>query len=297
MSEKINQQSGQVIVILLLIIVVSMSIGLSIIGRSTSEITNSSRTEDSQRAYFAAEAGIERAINSGVVGNLTLDNQSQAEVKVDVGPTGNQGIEYPGLLKKDFAHIWLANPTTLPNCAPADNCYARNSFDVYFGNEDLNAASPTKPAIEVNVITRTLAGVYTSNRYYYDSDPSRATTNNFVSSNPACRQSYTANTIISPASLFYCRVSVPPTPCVGSCVPYSNGNQTPVLVRIRLLYADGQKVAVVPVGNQPLPPQTKIYTSVGKAGNLQRVLRVIRESNVVPQMFDYAIFSAADITK
>lgn len=278
-------ESGQVIVILLLVIVVSMSIGLSILGRSTSEITNSSRTEDSQRAFFAAEAGIERAINSGITGNLTLGNKSQAEVKVEVGPTGSQGIEYPSLLKKDFAHIWLANPEAPQNCGPQSGCYTEPFIDVYFGNDDLTAASPNKPAIEVNVVTWTDASGYTSSRHYYDSSTTRVQSNGFTLA--TCKQSQSASTIINSDSLFYCKVSV----------HVRQGNETAVMMRIRVLYTDGQKVAVVPNKNKSLPPQVKIYVSIGKAGNLQRVLRVIKESNVVPQLFDYAIFSAADITK
>ncbi len=293
-----QQQSGQVVVILLLIVVVSLSIGLTIIGRSTTEIATSSKIEDSSRAFFAAEAGIEKAISSGTTGNLILGNQSQADVKIDVGPTGLKGIEYPTLLKKDFAHIWLANPATFPNCAAADKCYTESSFNVFFGNPELTAASSEKPAIEVNVVTRDGTGAFASNRYYYDSDLTRASTNGFTpADSPLCRQSHTADTIINAQSNFYCKVTVPPVICnAPNCTSYISKG-TPVLVRLRLLYMDSQKVAVVPLNSKPLPPQIQVYTSVGKAGGVQRVLRVIRETNVVPQLFDYAIFSAADIKK
>ncbi len=301
-----HHQSGQVIIILLLIIVVAMSVGISIIGRSSTEISTSNRVEDSTRAFFAAEAGIEQAIgqNGSITTATALSNSAEiSSVNVLEGPAAGEGVEYPQVPKKDFAHVWFANPACYPNCAAGQAGYNAPSFLLYFGNIDMTTSS-VKPAVEINIVTQQgTTGSFTSTRRYFDADGSRANTNKFenlgvVSCLPG---GYSVATIIKPSnstntnSKFYCRVTVTGYP--------TGGTNTLILARMRLLYSDNQKVAIAPaIFPAPTPPsnlplQTKTYISVGKSGNTQRVLKVIKENNVVPAMFDFAIFSTDPITK
>ena len=52
-------QAGQILVIMLLIMVVGMTIGLFLLGRTTTDISLTSKLSDSSRVFNAAEAGIE----------------------------------------------------------------------------------------------------------------------------------------------------------------------------------------------------------------------------------------------
>ena len=70
------------------------------------------------------------------------------------------------------------------------------------------------------------------------------------------------------------------------------------MVRVRVLYTKTeQSIAVAPLNNQSLPPHAEIYTAIGYDGTTQQEIQVFKMPFVVPAYFDYAIFSAGDITK
>lgn len=60
-----KSQRGQALLIVLLALAVATTIGLGIIGRSSTDVSISNRIEESARAFSAAEAGIEQALVSG----------------------------------------------------------------------------------------------------------------------------------------------------------------------------------------------------------------------------------------
>ena len=68
-----NNERGQIILVLVLVITVALAIGISVVQRSLSDISTSTKVEESSRAFSAAEAGIERALKEhstiGVVTN------------------------------------------------------------------------------------------------------------------------------------------------------------------------------------------------------------------------------------
>jgi type II secretory pathway pseudopilin PulG len=69
-----KQNSGQIALIVLLVMVVVLTIGLSLVSRTVSEVRISQDEEEALRAFSAAEAGIEYYLGQG---SLTAgDNQS-----------------------------------------------------------------------------------------------------------------------------------------------------------------------------------------------------------------------------
>ena len=54
-----HSQSGQIVIILLLLMLVILSIGLAVTQRTITNVSTSSQTEQSSRAFSAAEAGLE----------------------------------------------------------------------------------------------------------------------------------------------------------------------------------------------------------------------------------------------
>jgi hypothetical protein len=293
---------GQVVVILLLVMVVALALGLSIVGHSISDISTSTRVEDSARAYLAAEAGIERAISSSSESGplpVPLGNNSNATVNWSrtLPPTG-VALEFPPFGKESFAHFWLASPETLAPYYGSASQGRADDFEVYFGvAKDYSTGGAdiaNQPAIEVHVVTLR-DSTYESKKFYYDSyngtspgrdgngfngcaarDPNgvRVATNNYSGTRP-----------------FYCRVTVP----YRSAADKNNVN--PILVRIRILYSNiSHPVALKPTAGS-LPPQASVYNSTGVAGNTQRDLSVFQQKFVVPYMFDYVLFSSGDIRK
>lgn len=285
------KESGQIIIVLLLMMLVGLSIGLVVTQRSVTDVATSTQSEQSQRAFSAAEAGIEKALSQNSASDLSLGNESSAQVTspglvpaAAVGGGNGQALEYPPIDKTKTAHFWLADSSSTPPSAS----YIQPTFEVYFGEP----GTTDKPAIEVNVIALTATG-YKSFRYFYDSDGTRTGSNKFDAANcsPTKTLTNTANIYNRSQTDFYCKVTVPPA---TSTTPYSG---TPMIARVRLLYSNGKhRIALQPIGGS-LPPQAEIYTSVGKAGQSQKTLRVFRMKNVVPFLFDFALFSAGEITK
>lgn len=295
-------QSGQVVVILLLVMVVALALGLSVVGHSISDISTSTRVEDSARAYLAAEAGIERAIISAAESGplpVPLSNNSNATVNWSrtLPPVG-VALEFPPFGKESFAHFWLASPETLDPYYGSASQGRADDFEVYFGVARDYSTTPVdrdnQPAVEVHVVTQR-GNTYESKKFYYDSyngtspgrdsngfsgcatrDPNgvRVATNNYSGTRP-----------------FYCRVNV------NYRTASDRGNVNPVLVRVRILYSNtSHPVALKPTAGS-LPPQASVYNSTGVAGNTQRDLSVFQQKFVVPYMFDYVLFSSGEIRK
>lgn len=292
------KNSGQVLILLLLIMVVALAIGLSTIGRSIIEVSTSKKSEDSSRAFSAAEAGIESALRKNVdniggvptpVPPVNLSNNATANVTIArLLPLSNTALAYSSIRKEGFAQFWLANP----NDDPPSAYYNQNSFDVYFG--DPNPPNPNhpgvnyyvsypddKPAIEVDV-TYWDGSKYLSKKQYFDSAGSpRSGFSGCGVPNPVA---ITTNNSVSTS--FYCKANV---------TGYSG---TPIMVRIRFLYTSiPHPVAINPLGGGSLPPQANVYNSVGSAGDVRRTLEVTNYKEVMPLLFDYVLFSANNLQK
>ncbi|MBI4038188.1 hypothetical protein HY387_00845 [Candidatus Daviesbacteria bacterium] len=286
------KQNGQIILILVLVMTVALAIGISVIQRSLLDISSSSKVEQSSRAFSAAEAGLERALRQ----NFTSDSSfqvadlSNATAGVDIKanlPAANQSLEYPPISKEEIAQVWLADPVTLIKY------YDQPWLEIAWGMPNIQNAQE-RPAIEVTVIY-SVAGAYQSKKFYFDSNSGRASTNGFQDVSANCSNSLpTISTTMGPNRVFYCRNSL----------SLSGITPTLILLRARILYSStSQAFAVLPWGGScgtnacSLPPQARIVTSTGTAGETQRKVQVFKLDKVVPFYFDYAIFSAGEITK
>lgn len=320
------KEQGQVIIVLLLIMLVGLTIGLAITQRSLSDVSTSTQSEQASRAYFAAQAGIEQAIQNNQTGSVittsqSLGNEASIEnVKVsDFLPKASQALEYPPIGKETIAQFWLVEASN-NNSFPVEEyimcvnpisgaCTQWNSLEVYFGNFIPTSGAPNTPddsnqskvpAIEVNLVTYESSKYY-SHKSYFDPINSRSIQNgfSFISSSD-CQRAYDPgiNTTNSPNTdptindrKFRCKATID----FGSLG--ISRNHIPVLLRVRIFYAqDKQPIALKPV-NGSLPAQARIYTSIGKSGQTTKILQVFKQDFVVPPFFDYAIFSASNIAK
>ncbi|MBI4037371.1 hypothetical protein HY385_03030 [Candidatus Daviesbacteria bacterium] len=286
MNYKLNKEQGQVIIILLLVVVVALGIGLSAVGRSINEISTSTKTEESTRAFSAAEAGIERALFSQTSNSsFSLGNQSSGSFTTNANlPPAGQALEYPPFGKEGFAQFWLSNH--IPSIGKS---YDLDNFNLYFGTAKHYSDHNDQPAVEVSVIlTDSDIRSYYIKRYYYDSYAGRNL--NFSS----CATSESGEKVRTNGntadSSFYCRVQISSYK--------SQPTDFPVMVRVRILYTNSSHpVALQPAVGASLPTQATIYKATGTAGNSQRTLQVFKENMVTPGLFDYALFSAGDLQK
>ncbi len=281
-------QEGQTVLILLLVMTVALAIGLAVIQKSLTDVSTASRVEESSRAFSAAEAGIERALQGDTQEVVFSENNSSATVK-DSGllPLAKQPLEYPPLAKEDVAHVWLANPNTDPVSA----YYSQSSLDVYWGLPDIIDPND-RPALELTIVYLPAGGSYQTQKFYLDPNSLRSAGNGFTNVSGGCSNNLPPiNTSMGNERTFYCKRTI------------TGLNQLPILVRARLLYnITSQPLAIAPVGgcegfSCSLPPQARVIVSTGVSGSTRRRIQVFKLDKVVPPYFDYAIFSVGDINK
>lgn len=283
-------EGGQVIVLLLLIMLVALSIGLALTQKSVSDVAISTQTEQSSRAFSAAEAGIEKALTGTVTSgsSFNLDNSAVATVATSallpLAGSGT-GIEYPPIGRETTAQFWFTDPN---NSAVS---YSSNLVDLYFGNKN----TKDKPAIEVKILMES-SGKFVSKVYYFDSDTSRTSTNNFTPVS-GCLSVTLIKGILGDGHEFYCRYRLGPIPNVGGSGNCPSATCKLILARIRFLYSnETHKLALAPVGSD-FPPQVQIYNATGKAGQSEKQIQAFKVVDVVPPWFDFAVFSVDEIRK
>lgn len=300
-------QHGQMILVLILVLVVVLGIGLSVVQKSLVDVSTSTKVEESSRAFSAAEAGIEKVLQSGIAIPTPIPLGNEAEIKSveksDIPKQPQEGetqvaLEYPPLAKEEIAQVWLADLYSPGN--PPDPFYTQNSLDVYWGQQNITDDAE-KPAIEIKVIEYSNNDrVYTTRPFYLDSNSTRASSSGFCDANSNCTNpsvtsscaSFTDITTTSgPNRSFLCK----------STLNGLSPTLTLMFLRARILYSSkSQPFAVQAVGTgagRYLPTQAKTLTSIGTSGETQRKVSVFRLDKVVPHYFDYAIFSSGDISK
>jgi hypothetical protein len=295
---KLKNQSGQVIIILLLIVLVVLTMVITVNRRTVTDVLTSTQNDQSSKAFSAAEAGIELA-KQGTAPTSAIELGNQASVTVtssrlypdktfltDPDPVASI-LEYPPIGKDTIAHFWLRDPN---NSFSGDINY-NTRLDLFFGSPEIFAGltgNEEKPAIEVKIISQSSGVFRFSKTLFFDSNSSRVSINNF---RPATCTGYIAQarTGFSPnsSSEYQCRVTLDTLP----------SGEVPILLRVRLLYSSQKhRIALQPF-SASLPPQARIYQSIGTAGKSTKTIQVFSITKVPPFFFDFAVFSTADIKK
>lgn len=311
------RQKGQTILILLLVMSVALAIGLSIVQKSLVDVSTSSKVDQSSRAFSAAEAGLEKALASSAPVATSLPNNSQITEIKDSGaipciPGSSGCVQGVGtvqaaleaappaapLSKDEVAQVWLSDPTSNlstnpPSCTGGtyNVCYTQTTLDVYWGNSQTDKAA----------LFLTLAywdgTAFQSRKWYLDNDPT-GTRNNGFDKSPTCSGNYSLTG-------YQCKKTLGDNTTTSTASPNGPLPSSPsflMLLRARLLYnINSQPFAVQATGNCgancSLPPQARIITSTGASGETQRRVQLFQSTKVIPPFFDYAIFSAGDISK
>lgn len=287
-----KNQQGQIIILLILVLVVGLAVGLSVIQRSLTDISTSSQVEQSARALSAAEAGLEKALqtNSGVSTSPIGDTSNIEQVYKVTIPAPGQALEYPPISREELAHVWLTDPQTLSSFY---NTGTNDYLDIYWGNQDVSVSDV--PAIAITVVYQSsdAGNPYNVKKYFYDPLSLRRANNSF--DNPTGCSHSPITTSLSPTTpkSFYCKVKI----TVGTSVITDLSKL--ILIRARLLYnSTAQSFAVAPSTGKSLPIQAKIFVSVGSSGGTQRTIQLFQmDKYIVPPYLDYSIFAAGEISK
>lgn len=256
-----NAQRGQALLIVILIMVVSLTIGLSVASRSIVNLRTSTEEENSQRAFSAAEAGIEKALATGAGITAAQDLGNNAFIKeVSVGEaSGTEFVLNGGNMVDKDQGIDLGLSQDYPKYETSQNI---NSLSIYWGSQA--DTCPNSAAIELIVLSGS-SNSPRSTRYVYD-PCSRG--NNFASPN-------TGSYIISGKNFAYQAL-------IGNI---SNG----LITRLVPLYANTQ---IGVTSGTSLPPQGRVIQSTGASGGTERKITYFAGYPQLPvEFFQYILFS------
>ncbi len=281
--------SGQILVLVLLVVLVALTIGLSIASRTLSTLRNSAELDQSNRAFSAAEAGIERALvqlktNPNACNETDCSASiSGVDAKVSVTDAGGTTDAF-GVSTLDKDEVIQVNLDS----------YEGTSLDLYWGNngDNVGATCPNASAVVVSVVYKDSSGSYGLHKGAYDGclDSGRLA-NNFDHSSSSITVNPTTVLDLQDGEThgsYGYKVSLDLTPG-GS---YVASGSLPVMVRVRLMYVGDKPIAFDP-GANVLPFQGQQIISTAVVGGKQRTVKVLKTTSSLPAIFDYALFNGS----
>lgn len=268
-----NAEGGQALLIVVLVMVVALTVGLSVSLRSVTNLRTAIEEESSQRAFFAAEAGIEQALKASQTGVIIADRQLDADVRsntkikqVSVAEIEGTQIVVSGgnpVQKDDGADVWLVTHN-------ADGSV--NYTSPWNGNLTINwgvssASECNNAALEVILLTGTQSAP-TSTRHSFDRCSTRRSQNNFAPGSAGGGSGVCAS------------------------FPYSlsiSGVSSGLLARVVPLYAN---TPLCVEGSIAFPSQGRRIESVGTSGTTERKVILYQGFPKLPaELFQYVLFS------
>lgn len=172
-----HKQSGQIVLITILVLAVGTTLALSLIGRTTIDTAITSQTEESSRAFGAAEAGIEEALRSGqgtAGAQILTPGVTYSTTVFSVGGgTGDYKFPKKTPISATDA-FWFVNHNPDGSISEVVT-YTGDNIDVCW-----SGGSPI-PAVEIALLYKADEdGSYRVSRDAFDPDTSRADINNFT---------------------------------------------------------------------------------------------------------------------
>ncbi|MCX6793787.1 MAG: pilus assembly PilX N-terminal domain-containing protein [Candidatus Gottesmanbacteria bacterium] len=274
------RQTGQIALIALLVLTIATTVGLSLIARTTTDVSVTRNIEESTRAFSAAEAGIEETLKSGIASDFTIDPALSVKYSTTIVPAGG-GVGSPFVfpqktLKENTETVWLVDHDAITGKIIETPTYIKNTIDVCWSSET------TTPALIVSVLYKTSGGAYQVAKAAYDPDGSRA--NNFSPPTASSGGCTGTNTTYRSRIRFF-DLSI--TPAVD----------TLIALRIRPVYT-GTLIAIAPAPAQALPIQGNQIQSVGTAGSdVNRKIIVYQQYRTPDSIFDYAVYSQGSFSQ
>jgi hypothetical protein len=253
MRNNINRNNqGQVLVIVLLVILIALTIGLSIAGSSLKNVQQTAVLEESNRAFSAAEAGIEEAlvkIDQGTpiptVANKSL--QSGSSIK-NVQTTQQNSLQLSALEQDNVAQLDLACPTC--------------------GTGTLTVSWDSNTALLISKIYLS-GGEYVVTRWALNCDfnPGNNFTSKSSGANSKCTQDIPINGTVDQVlriRAMYADTSLTVSPVLGTSIPVQS-------VVVKSTGQSGEAERTVQVERSlPVPPSILDYTLFSASGSLSK---------------------------
>ena len=278
MEKPQSSQSGQIVLISLLVLSIAITVALSLISRSTTDVAISNQITESSRAFSAAEAGIEEALKTGAgtaVAQVLTAGVSYTVAKTDIGGASGAYVFPKKVSSGSTETLWLVNHNADGTLVETPT-YTSSGIDVCWSEE---SATATLPALSVAVVYKTPAGAYRVAKGAYDPDSTRRLTNAFsgVTSLTGGCGADTGTTIKQTISF------ADFTPAINPVL------DTILMLLISPVYADS-RLAVNATGALPLQG-SRIQSTGTTTTGLTRKIVVYQQYRSPPSVFDWVIYS------
>lgn len=271
-SSPIANQNGQILLFTILVSLVALTVAIAATRRTTVDIRRVDTTTTADRAFSAAEAGIEEKlleIKEGISVPPSCGGQDNTDCGLDFGTSS-------------VSQIGVSSENALTLSA----LQADASVSVHFVEDIQNPANPFQGQLQVTwdegsalVLTLVLQDNAT--------DPPSYNTD---------RQAWRCGTISG--NLFPSAGTIVSGKCSRS-VTVSSANGMPIMMRVRAMHSD-TSLSVAPTivsSTNPFPIQLVSITSTGQAGDAQRTVQARRTHAGLPSVFDFALFNASTTTR
>lgn len=258
-----KKEQGQALLIIVLVMVVALTVGLSVVSKSITNLRTSTEEANSQKALAAAEAGIEQAIKNNVsIANGTFANDTtyKTDITQVLGTSFVLNAANP-VLQDNGIDVWLSDYSENPALLYG-NPWSGN-LTIKWGS---SANACNEAALQVVIFSGTKQNPL-SRRYAFDPCQTRRSSNNFTLA------SASQSTVSGKTFYYQADISVS-SGLIGRIVP---------------LYASS---LVALTGSVALPKQGSIITSTGESGGTQRKVNVFQGYPEIPsEYFLYNLFS------
>lgn len=296
-------QSGQALLLVLLSMAVVLTVVLSILSRSITDVSVSTKEEEALRAFSAAEAGVEEALISGNIGSIIANSEysdnASFSTSIAVANTNDYEFGNPiGIFSGESITFWFVAHDDDGDliCSAERPCFTGNQIKICWGKEGTAGNTDTTPAIEASVYylnTPGSIGTARIARAAIDPNETRRASNGF-----SAPDSGTCDLSTGERYAFQKTFDLS-TMNIGSGV-YSTQNGLQ-FIKIKMLYNTTEThtagISTNYSGNGTLPSQGVKITSTGISGASNRKIDVFQGYGELPSVFDSAIFSLGGITK
>lgn len=283
---------------MLLSMAVVLTIVLSILSRSVTDVAVTAREEQALRAFSAAEAGVERALIVGA--DIGATQLGDASFTADVSGTAEAGQEFANpnaVLSGESLYFWFVahdDDGTLV-CDGSHQCFTGSIYKICWGKEGTASGDATTPAVEVSTFYAATPGDYSTVRIARETgDPnaSRRSSNNFSAPDAGTCTADGEN------FAFQKTVNLGALGVPAGSYGVQNGLQ---FAKVRILYNSnmGHQIGIFSnyPGNSLLPAQGLKILATGSSGEANRKIEVFQGYGELPPVFDGAIFSLGGISK
>ncbi len=270
-----NPNSGQMLLVVVLTMIVALTVGLSVASRTVTNLKLSRQNDESERAFQAAEAGVQQVLQSGsALNNPNFQNNATYNIGsvshlngASIGLNGGEIVDQDSGLD-----VWLSN---YPDFSSTMGNGSAASITLYWGTDNQTTCntgglSNVKSALEIAILSgNKLNPTFTKNLY----------------------EANTCGRIAG--ALAPTGGNVTPS---GTSVHYQNYVTFTVtnglIMKVIPIYNSSKIFAISNTGGVTFPPQGTLVQATGTAGDTVRKITYFASYPQIPvEMFPYALIT------